>query len=141
MDASRVLAVLGARAGLGLPYAWSDMAMEATGTVRYRISGHHVEFSASYGPAGPVVPAEPGSLESFLTERYCLYARHAGALWRLDIHHAPWPLQAARAKLASNTIGAREGWRLTDPPPLVHYAARQDVIGWLPQRVRTGRTT
>jgi hypothetical protein len=34
-----------------------------------------------------------------------------------------------------NTLAAPLGVRLPDRPPLLHYADRQDVIGWLPTAV------
>ena len=45
------------------------------------------EFAGEYGPASPPYGAKPGTLEHWLTERYCLYAR-ARALHfarRLDV--------------------------------------------------------
>ena len=71
---------------------------------------------------------EPGSLEHFLTERYCLYAEHEGVLYRADIHHRPWPLQPADARIDLNTMAPR-GLRLEGEPGL-HYSARQDVVIW-----------
>jgi uncharacterized protein YqjF (DUF2071 family) len=76
-----------------------------------------------------VVDADPGSLEHFLTERYCLYAEHDGRLKRAEIHHDPWPLQPAEASIDENTIPP-PGIRLVDAEPLLHYSARQDVVIW-----------
>jgi len=40
--------------------------------------------------------AKEGSLEQFLVERYCLCSMdESGAMLRAEIHHPPWPLQAA----------------------------------------------
>ena len=77
---------------------------------------------------GPVSPADPGALEHFLTERYCLYAEHKGRLCRAEIHHRPWPLQTASAEIATNTM-APSGIEL-EGDPLLHYSARQDVVIW-----------
>jgi hypothetical protein len=49
---------------------------------------------------------------------------------RADIHHAPWPLQPARAEFAENTMTEALGLRLAGGEPLLHYAARQDVLIW-----------
>ena len=84
-------------------------------------------FSAAYGPEGEAFTSEPGSLEHFLTERYCLYAEHAGRLWRAEIHHRPWPLQQAHARIDLNTMPPLE---VPEGDPLVHYSARQDVVIW-----------
>ena len=84
--------------------------------------------------SGARYAAEPGTLEHFLVERYCLYTTDpAGRLHRAEIHHPPWPLQRAKAQIDLNTT----------PPaglephgePLLHYARRQDVLIWPLQRV------
>jgi uncharacterized protein YqjF (DUF2071 family) len=84
-------------------------------------------FSASYRPDGDVFNAEPGTLEHFLTERYCLYAEHEGRLHRAEIHHRPWPLQPAAARVDLNTMPPL---KVPDDDPQVHYSARQDVVIW-----------
>lgn len=87
-------------------------------------------FAAAYEPTGPAQVAEPGSLEHFLTERYCLYAQSRGAgLYRADIHHVPWPLQPARAVIEQNDLLAANGLSVAGDP-LVHYSERLDVAIW-----------
>jgi uncharacterized protein len=88
-------------------------------------------FAGRYRPIGPVYHAAVGSLEYWLTERYCLYAAdRRGRVWRGDIHHARWPLQPAEADIACNTMA--EPLRLSLPPgaPLLHFAPRLDVVAW-----------
>jgi hypothetical protein len=75
-----------------------------------------------------VFQAQPGSLEHFLVERYCLYAEHAGRLYRAEIHHRPWPLQPAAAQVDLNTMPPPP--LRTGNDPLTHYSARQDVVLW-----------
>ena len=129
LDASSRLAVEAARRLYKLPYFEARME----GLPRYRCSRSGTErphvWEATYGPSGPVFNAEPGSLEHFLTERYCLYTTdETGALHRGEIHHPPWPLRLAVAQIELNTM----------PPdglvpagePLLHYAERQDVLIW-----------
>jgi hypothetical protein len=77
-----------------------------------------------------------GTLEHWLTERYCLYAvTRRGGLRRAEIHHVPWPLQAAEAEIVTNTMTTGLGLELPPTPPLVHFAAHLDVQVWLPTRV------
>jgi len=91
-------------------------------------------FSARYRPAGAPAPARPGTLEHFLTERYCLYAKERrGGLRRAEIHHAPWPLQAAEAEIERNTMVAPLGLSLPDQTPQLHFARRLDVVVWTPE--------
>ena len=75
--------------------------------------------------------ARAGSIEEFLTDRYYLYVlNERGRLYRAEIHHPPWPLQPAEARFERNTMTAPAGIELPDQPPLLHYAARQDVVIW-----------
>jgi uncharacterized protein YqjF (DUF2071 family) len=88
------------------------------------------EFRAVYGPAGDVSRAPTGTLEHWLTERYCLYTfDERRRVLRAEIHHPPWPLQPAEADIELNTMVAELGLVLAGRP-LLHYAARQDVVFW-----------
>lgn len=143
LDATSLPAVLAARTSFRLPYYAARMRCDAHGdTITYasqRRSRQHgvlAEFAARYRPVGPVFTPRPGTLEDFLTERYCLYAGSAsGRLLRADITHAPWLLQPAEAEIAANTMAAAAGIALPAAAPLLHYAARQEALAWWPQRV------
>jgi uncharacterized protein len=90
-------------------------------------------LSANYRPVGTRFQAVDGSLEYFLTERYCLYnVDHQDAPYRLEIHHPPWSLQIADAELTRNTMVEAAGLRLTDATPLLHFSKRQDMVAWSP---------
>ena len=134
LDAARAIAVTAARLTYRLPYRHAHMAITRSGlriNYRSRASTAGAALRATYQPTGAASHAADGTLEHFLTERYCLYTldRH-GKVRRADIHHAPWPLQPARAELAENTMTEPLGIRLPDQQPLLHYAARQDVLVW-----------
>jgi uncharacterized protein YqjF (DUF2071 family) len=141
LDAGSRLAVAAARRAYRLPYFRAEMAIRAEGDeVDYtsrRVSGDGppAAFAARYRPDGPAFEAEPGSLEHWLAERYCLYTvdeRHR--VHRADIHHPPWPLQPATAAIAANTMADPQGVTLPRREPWLHYAHRQDVVIW-PLRV------
>ncbi|MDQ3169779.1 MAG: DUF2071 domain-containing protein [Acidobacteriota bacterium] len=140
LDAANTLAVTTARAVLNLPYYVAEMAVSADGEdVRYdsrRPSDPGARFRATYAPIAPARPPEPGTLEHFLTERYCLYnIDHVQKPYRLEIHHPAWPLQAAKATIAHNEMAAVNGITLPNDPPLLHFARRQDVVAWRPTRL------
>ena len=134
LDAARLAAVTAARLIYRLPYRHASMAISrAGGRIGYRSRARSVPATlvASYEPVGPSSAPAPGTLEHFLTERYCLYTLDARRrLRRADIHHRPWSLQAARADLAENTMTEPFGLRLPADGPLLHFAARQDVLIW-----------
>jgi uncharacterized protein YqjF (DUF2071 family) len=93
--------------------------------------GGPADFAATYRPIGPVQTPQRGTLEYFLTERYCLYTvDSSGRAKRLEIHHWPWPLQAAEATITVNTMAEAAGIPLPATPPLLHFAKRQDMVAW-----------
>jgi len=133
LDAANPLAVTLARAWYHLPYFRARMqCADRAGTVSYesRRIGADAEFRGRYRPAGGVFPAPSGSIEYFLTERYCLYSIRRGRLCRAEIHHPPWPLQVAEAEVERDTVAAAAGLRLPHSPPLLHFARRLDVVAW-----------
>jgi uncharacterized protein YqjF (DUF2071 family) len=135
LDAASTLAVIGARTMFGLPYYRAAMAVHLAGTrVTYRSarrSAVNAQFLSSYEPVGSVSLAVPGTLEHFLTERYCLYTTtRSGEPRRLDIHHKPWPLQIAEAQITVNTMATAAGLALPATRPLLHFAKRLDVLTW-----------
>ena len=142
LDAGNPVAVRAARLLFKLPYFSADMHAGGAGErVRYRStrrSDPRVAFAGTYAPSGPVFEPRPGTLEHFLTERYCLYTHDShGHVFRGEIHHPPWPLQTATAEIAENAIGEAQGIALPGPPPLLHFSKRQDVVVWALERVAT----
>ena len=141
LDAANPVAVGAARTLLGLPYFTASMDFDVRdGYVHYASrrtsSGPSAEFVARYRSTGPVEPPMPGTLEYFLTERYCLYAvDHGNRPYRLDIHHPRWPLQPAEAEIRINTMAGAAGLRLPSTAPLLHFAKRQDMVAWRPERI------
>ena len=135
LDAGSTLAVIGARTMFRLPYYRAEMAVHSgTRHVAYRSvrrSAAPAQFAATYEPIGPVSQAPPGTLEHFLTERYCLYTTtRSGEPRRLDIHHPQWPLQPAKAQIVVNTMATAAGMTLPTSAPLLHFAKRMDVLTW-----------
>jgi uncharacterized protein len=135
LDAACWPAVLGARLGFRLPYFWAHIRCDREGdAIHYaseRLIGAPATFQASYGPSAPPRRAAPGSFEHWLTERYCLYTTdRMGRALRGEIHHAPWPLQAAQAQLRRNQMLPWLGLEPLDAAPVLHFARRLDVLAW-----------
>jgi uncharacterized protein YqjF (DUF2071 family) len=138
LDAGNPLAVGAARTLLNLPYYSAAMSVAAdAGAIVYssrRQSEPAAEFAARYRGLGDQAPAPRGTLEHFLTERYCLYAvDHAYRPYRLEIHHPPWPLESAEAAITQNTMADAAGLRLPSMAPVLHFAKRLDMVCWAPQ--------
>jgi uncharacterized protein YqjF (DUF2071 family) len=137
LDAANRLAVRAARIWHRLPYYDARIAVQwERGSVHYHSirvdkKSAGAEFHASYKPTGEVYRSAPGTLDRWLTDRYCFYTTGRGdQLHYVDIHHLPWPLQPAEVELHVNTMTSPLGIKLPDTAPLAHFARRLDVIAW-----------
>ncbi len=139
LDAERLIAVKAARATYSLPYHLAAMRAETRGNfVAYssRRVAAEAEFVGEYGPSDVVFSARAGTLEHWLTERYCLYTMdRRGRASRADIHHVPWSLQLAEAEITRNSMTRPLGISLPDTRPVLHFARRLDVVAWGLERV------
>jgi uncharacterized protein len=137
LDAGSAVAVAAAKAMFNLPYYPATMKVINAGkVVRYesaRESDGPAELAVTYQPRGRLFTAKPGTLEHFLTERYCLYHwhHHSGAPYRIEIHHPPWRLYDASAAFDTNTMAQAAGFHINNSPVL-HFSRRQDMVCWLP---------
>lgn len=138
LDATNPVAVRTARLLYRLPYFTASIAVAREGDrIVYRSrrrSRPDAAFDATYAPSGPAFQAQDGSLDYFLTERYCLYtAGHRVS--RTDIHHPRWTLQRAEAEIRAHTIAAAAGLPALPAAPHLLFSRRQDTVAWLPTRV------
>jgi uncharacterized protein YqjF (DUF2071 family) len=140
LNADSLLAVEGARLIYRLNYYDSEIHIARRDTgISYdarRRGRRQGRFRARYGPTeNDVHQARPGTLEHWLTERYCLYAvSRSGQVFRGPIHHRPWQLQAAWSEIEENSLPSLDGIILPAGAPLLHYAAEQPTLVWAPQR-------
>jgi uncharacterized protein YqjF (DUF2071 family) len=127
LDANHPLTVLGAKA-LALPYKHAKMNMfqQNKGFVfkSRRVFGNK-GFSAVYEPVSPPMPTEPGSLDHWLLERYCLFTKWGKILLRGDIRHEKWEISAAKALLEENTVTPFE---MNEKPGLLHYSCKKETL-------------
>ncbi len=140
LDAGNLLAVMVARSFFHLPYYWAQMGLKQRSEREFEfysrrlLSSRPVRFKARYrgmGPSHKLMQSRPGTIEYFLTERYCLFTRDPlGRLLRANIHHVPWPLEEAEAEIEQNDLAAQVGLTLPDTPPLLHYSRHLAVYVW-----------
>jgi len=143
LDASNRVAVRVARATFHLPYMDARMSLDSddSGLIRYGSNRTHrgepaASFDATYGRDGETFEAEPGSLEHWLTARYCLYSvDRRGRVYRGEIAHPPWTLATATYTERTNTMGEPFGFRFDGPPHLL-YAEPLVVRAWRIRRCR-----
>ncbi len=137
LEAANPLAVQLARRFFHLPYFNARMSSHEKEAGHYYFS-HRTHRNApaanlmcTYWPTGPIQPAAPGSFEEWLTARYCLYATDPDqTVWRGEIHHIPWPLQAAEVEISINTMFAPIGMKAPQSPFIVHFAKTLEVVAW-----------
>ena len=139
LDCANAPAVWAARTFYHLPYFKARMSATVgeRGIVysSQRLQARTAEFHATYRAISNEFRSQPGSLEHFLTERYCLYSVYQANTYRAEIHHVPWPLQNATATFAVNTMATAVGITLPDSEPLLHFARRLEVLIWRLRRV------
>jgi uncharacterized protein len=142
LDAANPIAVSTARRWFKLPYFNAQMRCVDVGQgISYSSRRTHknasgCEFIANYSPVDDVAIPSPGTLEYFLTARYCLYtADKTGTLYRGEIDHEPWPLQLARADVETNTMTEPIDVKLGGEP-LLHFSRVIDVKVWSLEKLK-----
>ena len=142
MDADNPLAIALARPLFRLPYTPAnirfDRISDGISFTCERTSGPGIgaQFDAVYHPQGPIYTSCRGSLEHWLTERYCYFGASKNHTYRCKISHRPWPLQRANAYITSNTLAESLGLRPEPVEPTLHYAHKMTALIWKPQRIR-----
>jgi uncharacterized protein YqjF (DUF2071 family) len=140
LDADSLVAVLGARMFFHLPYHSAAIRFEsAVPTLDFRLrrkgAARQGQFQARWSVGESLPTAEPGTLEHFLVERYCLYTVADGTLCRGQIRHEPWPLQQALLRDFDSDIFEADGLLPPSGEPLVHSAGPVHVNIWPLEKV------
>jgi uncharacterized protein len=135
LDANSSVAVMAARTFFRLPYYRASISLEQQGeTIIYTATregaASRAEFNATWAIGADLPKAEPGSLDFFLIERYCLYTSDEGKLYRCRIYHQPWPLQEANLTAYSSNIIEADGLPTLKGEPLLHCGGPVNVEVW-----------
>ncbi|HEX9918826.1 MAG TPA: DUF2071 domain-containing protein [Pyrinomonadaceae bacterium] len=139
LNTNSSMTVLGARTFYFLPYFNSDINLRQEGDIinyslRRTDAGRPAAFDASWEIGKELPEAEPGTLEFFLTERYCLYSASGESIYRARIHHKPWPLRQAALLSYDSDIAESDYLPRLKAKPLVHYAEALAVDVWPPEK-------
>lgn len=141
LDAENPIAVRVARATFNLPYMDAKMSCvkEPSSMINYRSTRTHRNeppaiLDASYQATGDTFHAQSGTLEHWLTARYCLYsANRKNDLYRGEIDHPPWSLSKAELNVRENSMGSPLGIDFTNAPHLL-FAQPITVHAWAATR-------
>jgi uncharacterized protein YqjF (DUF2071 family) len=124
LEASRLAAVLAARAAFSIPYFWSRTSLaESDGVVDYR-ADRHVGAGATRIRVRPGSPVQPDATAAFLTARWALFTRRLGRTILLPNAHEPWPLREAHVLDLDDSLTAEAGLPgvTSGPPDSVLYS-------------------
>ena len=88
-----------------------------------------------FGPVYDLSPLELNVLRKYIDDNLqkgfvCHSQSPAGALYRAEIHHLPWPLQTAVAEIDPDELLEPHGLRVEGKPATLHFAQRVDVVVW-----------
>ncbi|TGL77070.1 YqjF family protein [Leptospira yasudae] len=129
LDASNPLVVEIARKFFHLPYLNADMTLQRKNIQKTFYSNRTdsraapARFHAVYQPISEPYRSRPGTLEHWLTERYCLYCKDSSErIYRAEVHHLPWSLQKGECKIYENTILQSHRISVLQTEPLIHYS-------------------
>ena len=142
LDASNALAVWAARRFFHLPYQNAKIDFAQTDdTYSFRSFRPNqplaATFKARYRPTSPAYYSQAGTLEHWLTERYCLYAQSPDQiLYCGEVHHDPWPLQAAEMEIQQNDLLTPHGLSISGPPETLHFSKAIHVAVWNIEKVK-----
>lgn len=135
LDAGNPLAVAAARGLFNLPYYTASQSLDEEGhKISFESSrmSEEARFRAVWTIGDELPPLEPGTLDFFLIERYCLYTTDdKNKLYRCRILHQPWRLQETK-KLSEFELTMIEANGLPTPEgkPLLHCGGPVDVDVW-----------
>lgn len=141
LDADNFLAVTGARMLYFLPYMNAEMKVDKTeGLINYESrrkneNKESVQFKVQYKPASSPFNAQAGSLDEWLTERYCLWVTKGEEVFRGDIHHTKWQLHEASCSIYENTMASFLPDNYFTNEPILHYSPQKHAYFWPLTRV------
>ena len=112
LEASRLAAVLAARAIFALPYRWSRTTLTRDGDTFHYASRRHLDhgFTSHIVAARSEVAVRDDALADFLTARWALFTRVRGRTLYLRNHHDSWPLFVAELLSLDDRLLERAGF-------------------------------
>ena len=148
LDAANAVAAALGRRWFGLPYFFARMSLEAEesgGVLRLSYESRRIYPGPRPSTTrvvaevrSPVEPAQLGTLEYFLAERYLLYSMsRRGVMFTGRVHHSPYPLRAAEVVSLEESALLAAGIDRPEAHPLAHYAEGVDVEVFGLERITT----
>ncbi|HYZ93911.1 MAG TPA: DUF2071 domain-containing protein [Actinomycetota bacterium] len=120
-----------------MPYHEADMDMNVTDAQTSFVSARRdatgARYEVTYQVANDTTKTDPGSFEEFISVRLVGFSSLLGRIWRYDIRHKQWPLQAATAShVEAGSLFTAAGLPPPTGSPLLMYSAGTDDVMWAP---------
>ncbi|KAA9031579.1 YqjF family protein [Niallia endozanthoxylica] len=126
-----------ARRWYRLPYKKASILFQKDGetcicqSVRKGTIDPSISFGVKYEPTSELYFPKEGTLDYWLTERYCLFSTNNGSnIYSGEIHHQPWPLQKAEAEISKNTLFTPFKMEGVEGKPIYHFSKGLDTLFW-----------
>jgi uncharacterized protein YqjF (DUF2071 family) len=120
-----------------LPYHSAQISFQKEGqtfhfhSTRKGNANTPISFKGKYAPVSEIYFPKKGTVDHWLTERYCLYSSSDGVnIYCGEIHHRPWPLQKAAIEIVRNTLFTAFHFDLSEVKPIAHFSTGVDSLMW-----------
>lgn len=137
LDAASAFAVLAARNWFRLPYFKARMRMRQTRRRGFDFWSKRLWPAplpalcrTRFQPVGEAKPAQPGSLDEFLVERYVLYSKQGSQVFRGRVFHEPYQVQNARLLSLRESNLRAAGFERPATEPHILFSPGVDVEVW-----------
>lgn len=126
-----------AKRWLHLPYHPAKISIQKLkstfhcSSIRQSSKHEPIIYEGIHTPISEIFFPQEGSLDHWLTERYCFFSTNKKArLYCCEIHHAPWPLQLGKTEVKQNTLFSPFHIDLTGTQPITHFSKGVDSLIW-----------
>jgi len=107
-----------------LPYRYSKILVEQRDNY-YAYTSYYKALDERLRVSFKLGKNTQTNFDQWLVERYHSWAKWEDTLFRIDIQHAPWELQQAKATIQSNTLASFMKGTFQGTPPIAHYAKKK----------------
>ncbi|MFU1855884.1 YqjF family protein [Sphingobacterium sp. NGMCC 1.201703] len=127
IEASKSLSAFIAKKLSGLPYEKSTMLRNTQG---YHNLNQERDFRLKTIFAVTDEVKIKSSLDTWLTERYCLYLDKPDGIYCFDIHHSEWPLFSVQLQECQLNYRVGDIHLHNENIALIHYSPGVQVLAW-----------
>lgn len=132
-----------AKRWLHLPYQPANISIQKDENTYHYSSNRAKQSNSSITSMGSYTPSQKvffpinGTLEHWLTERYCFFSESKkGVMYCCEIHHLPWPLQNAEFSIKKNTLIDPFQIDLASVGPISYFSNGVDSLIWNIQKLK-----